>query len=99
MLYSSKFMVQLWSMNRYQPLLSTLLGATRAAHCQSVMIQLFTVTALSGSFGHSWEAEGTEGNNSRKAEQQCGGVVQRVRTPACHAGGRALESRRARQIR
>jgi hypothetical protein len=30
------------------------------------------------------------------ANQVCGGVVQLVRTAACHAGGRRFESRRSR---
>jgi hypothetical protein len=32
------------------------------------------VTALSGSFGHSWEAEGTEENSPAKAEQYNSGA-------------------------
>ena len=36
---------------------------------QRTNLELCTVTALSGSFGHSWEVGETEGNSPAKAEQ------------------------------
>ena len=45
-----------------------------------------------------WCGMEREGNSkeSDDAGVPCGGVVQVVRTPACHAGGRGLEPRRSR---
>ena len=44
-------------------------GATRVVDFQLLTTDFKAVTALSGSFGHSWEAEGTEGNSPAKAKQ------------------------------
>src|SRR5690348_9769740 len=41
------------------------------------------------------ERKGTTGNRKESDDVVCGGVVQLVRTPARHAGGRAFESRRS----
>ena len=56
---------------------------------------LCPVTAFSGSVGNRQARKGTNGNG--KGSVLCGGVVQLVRTPGCHAGGRGFESRGSRQ--
>lgn len=50
---------------------------------------------------HSQELLGIHGHGKEgtvTVSRLCRGVVQLVRTPACHAGGRLFESRRSRQF-
>jgi len=49
-------------------------GATRVVDFQLLTTDFKAVTALSGSFGPSWEAEGTEGNSPAKAQQYMWGA-------------------------
>ena len=63
------FMVQIMVQQFCLTALNTLPGAIRFAWFQLGTTKWGAVTALSGSFGHSWEAEGPEGNSPAKAEQ------------------------------
>jgi hypothetical protein len=63
------FMVHLMVQQLFLKAPTTLQEAIRVAYFLSVTSNRVAVTALSGSFGHSGEAEGPEGNSRAKAEQ------------------------------